>query len=53
VIDRFRAGITIAGVIERLERWMDDARAREQIEAAVVELLEGDVDSPAVERASP
>lgn len=52
VVDRYQSGWTIAAALRRLDN-LDavDERARARIERAVLDLLEGDYESPAVERA--
>jgi DNA topoisomerase IB len=52
VWDRFRSGWTIGGSVERLmeEPFLGRPRIREQLEAAVVDLLEEPRQSPAVEK---
>jgi DNA topoisomerase IB len=53
VFDRFLSGWTIAGALERIGSLDSvDGRSRGRIERAVLDLLEGDLDSPGVERDS-
>jgi DNA topoisomerase IB len=51
VFDRFRDGLTIGGALERLgEVELGEPATQGAIEEAVLDLLERDVDSPALER---
>ena len=51
VFDRFRDGLTIGGVLEQLgERDRDEPATQGAVEEAVLDLLERDLDSPALER---
>ncbi len=51
VFDRYASGWTIAGAVERVGDLEEiDERGRGQLERAVLELLEGDYESPSVER---
>jgi DNA topoisomerase-1 len=51
VVDRYVSGWTIAGALERIRDLDDiDDRVRARIERAVLDLLEHDQDSPALER---
>jgi DNA topoisomerase I len=53
VVDRFHAGVTVGGVLDRVGDWMSDSRAQREIESAVVDLLQGDLDVPALEKWRP
>lgn len=52
VFDRYRAGVTIAGVLDRLGDTgaFGHPALQGEVEEAVLDLLEGNVDSPAIER---
>jgi DNA topoisomerase-1 len=51
VFDRYQAGWTIAGALRQLgDLESVDDRARRKLERAVLDLLEGDYESPAVDR---
>ncbi len=51
IFDRYLAGWTIAGALERIGTLETvDERGRRRIERAVLDLLEGDYDSPAIDR---
>jgi DNA topoisomerase IB len=54
VFDRYRSGWTIAGAVSDAadEAMLADRRTRERIEAAVLDLLSGEVGSPALEKAA-
>jgi DNA topoisomerase I len=53
VVDRYQAGWTIAAALRRIDDLETvDERTRAKIERAVLDLLEGDYESPAVERDS-
>jgi DNA topoisomerase IB len=54
VFDRYRSGWTIGGALSEAagETLLADRRARERIEAAVLDLLSGEVDSRALEKAA-
>ena len=51
VFDRFGAGITVGGIVDRLGEPADDT-VRYEIEAAVLDLLLGDLDRTTIERSS-
>jgi DNA topoisomerase-1 len=54
VFDRYQAGWTIAGALGRIGGLEQiDERARGRIERAVLDLLEGDYESPAIAKAAP
>jgi DNA topoisomerase I len=50
VFDRFRAGVTIGGIVDRLGEPANDDALRHGIDTAVLELLQGDLDGRAIER---
>lgn len=54
VFDRYRSGWTIAGAVRDVagEALLADRRGREQVEAAVLDLLAGDAGSAALEKAA-
>jgi DNA topoisomerase IB len=53
IFDRYQAGWTVAGALERIKD-LDhiDERGRRRIERAVLDLLEGDYESPSIDRSS-
>ena len=50
VFDRFRAGVTIGGIVDRLGEPASDDALRHAVDTAVLELLRGDLDSDVIER---
>jgi len=52
VFDRYRSGWTIAGALEDVASDREHPKAQGFIEAAVVDLIRGERDSPAIERAA-
>jgi DNA topoisomerase IB len=50
VFDRFHAGVTIGGIVDRLGEPANDDALRRALDTAVLELLQGDLDGDAIER---
>lgn len=50
VFDRFRAGVTIGGMVDRIGEPATDDALRHDIDSAVLDLLQGDLESGAIDR---
>jgi hypothetical protein len=50
VFDRFRAGVTVGGVVDLIGEPTNDVALRRRLDRAVLDLLQGDFASAAIER---